>query len=179
MRELHGIVHDLVTRLIEVGGILWSWIDQTGSRSIPAFIGKEFVCDAHFHVVGFAGKHFERFILRLPTKTRDGSVVAAGIRVAGNSQMLFERRVRLHVRKDRGIGDVFDQSGAEYRRRNAEDQIAELLHLIEIRLSKIAGSRVRAASNGEQTVDTSIGSSTERTVGIDGEREAGFPHRTV
>ncbi len=43
---------------------------------------KQLVGNAHFDVVGFAGEHRQRFVLRLPAEARDGAVVPAAVRYA-------------------------------------------------------------------------------------------------
>src|SRR5262249_12136728 len=44
---------------------------------------KQFVGDAHFDVVGFAGEQEERLDLGFPAKARDGAVIAVEVRLAG------------------------------------------------------------------------------------------------
>ena len=56
------------------------WQQRVSSRSV----GKELVGDAHFHVVGLAGEHQQRLVLRLPSEARDGAVVAVVVGLAGD-----------------------------------------------------------------------------------------------
>ena len=127
---------------------------------------EQLVGNAHFHVVGFAGKDEQGFVLSLPAEAGDGSVVAVvvgfaldptllGVRVTGNDdiqfasylQTLLLRRLLREVRQDIGIANLLDQSGAEHRGRNPEDFI--FLVGLKVRLRQLAGARAGSAHNGE------------------------------
>src|SRR5215468_8092192 len=47
-------------------------------------LGEQLVGDAHLDVVGLAGKHRDRLVLRLPAEARDGAVVAAAVGPTGD-----------------------------------------------------------------------------------------------
>jgi hypothetical protein len=47
---------------------------------------EQIVGDAHLHVVGFADKNHDRFILRFPAKARDRASVAAAIGDAADAK---------------------------------------------------------------------------------------------
>src|SRR5439155_24132403 len=47
---------------------------------------KQFVGDAHLHVVGLTGEDHQRLVLRLPAKTADGAIVSVVVEGAANPQ---------------------------------------------------------------------------------------------
>src|ERR1700746_2045092 len=124
----------------------------TAPRSLG--IREEFVGNAHLDVVSLSGEDLQRFVLGFPSESRDGAIVAAGVGVPGNPQLLLEGGVRVHIGEGRSIRNVFDQSRAIQRRRNAKDQIAKLVHHLEIGLREGAVSCVRTAANREERACT-------------------------
>src|ERR1700722_19716458 len=180
----HGEGHDVAgygsAGAVEIGLILGRGVVETGGRGIGAFGLKEFVGDAHFDVVGFAGENLERFILSFPAETSDGAVVAAVVGMTGNSEGAFGLGVGLHVGEGGGVGDIFDQTRAEGGRGDSEYQIFVALHLGEVGLRHGAAGRVAAASNGENVVHAAVGDlRVHRAIGINGVGEAGFAHRSI
>ena len=118
--------------------------------------GKYLVGDAHFDVVGLAGENLERFVLRLPAEAGDGAVVAAVVGMAGDAEAAFERRNWRHVGEDGRVRNIFDQAGAEDGSGDAEDHVAELIHLLEIRLGHHATFGVLAPGDAEYVVNAAI-----------------------
>ena len=55
-----------------------------------AILCEQQVGDTHLHVVGFAGKDVQRFVLRLPAETADGAIVAIAIESAGDAEIVVE-----------------------------------------------------------------------------------------
>jgi hypothetical protein len=53
---------------------------------------EELVADPHLDVVGLAGEHSQRLVLRLPAKAGDCPVIAAAVRVTGDAQGRTLRR---------------------------------------------------------------------------------------
>lgn len=47
-----------------------------------------------------------RLVLRLPTKTRDGSIIPAVVGVAGDAEALLEKEICPHLREDCGVRNV-------------------------------------------------------------------------
>ena len=82
--------------------------------------------------------------------------------------------VGVHVGQDGGIGDRLDQSAAEHRSGNAEDEIVFLRRLREVVLGDVAARRVGAPGDGEQVMDAAV-----HVLQIEGVREARFAHRAV
>ncbi len=148
-------------------------------RRIGAFVGEQLVGHADFDVVGLAGENFQRFVLRLPAEARDGAVVAAVVGMAGDAELLLESGISSHVGEDGGIGNIFDQAGAESGSGNAEDDVAELIHLLEVGLGHDAALGILAAGDGEDVVYAAIGSAAEAAARSDREREARFAHRSI
>src|SRR5208282_564843 len=97
----------------------------------------------------FGGGHFQRLVLRLPAKSRDGRVVRAEVRASGDSQAALLVCLRAHVVSQHRVGNRFDQSTAEGRRWDAEDEIAAFRGLFEVRLRDLAAGSVAAAGDGE------------------------------
>ena len=60
---------------------------------------KQFVGDAHFHVVRFACEDHQRLVLRLPAKTADGAIVAVVIEGTADPQIIV------------GLGPAIGQQG--------------------------------------------------------------------
>ena len=107
--------------------------------------------------------------------------------MARDAQGLFERRIGVHVVDNSLLRNVFDQPRAKRRRRDAEDDIVQLFHLVEVLLREGTGLRlacdphhigcVRATLEGKKIVNTTIGRVADGAVGIENEREPGFTHR--
>src|SRR5262249_25115871 len=109
---------------------------------------KQLVGNAHLDVIGLAGEHRQRFVLRLPAEPSDRAVVAAAVRVpsdAEGSSLLGGRSI---LREDLAVWDSVDQSYAEHRCGNTEGEIA----LGE--LSGEIGLRQRALWNGRIVINT-------------------------
>jgi hypothetical protein len=113
----------------------WAFI-----RSLRKYV----VCDAHFHVVGFAGKNHDGFVLCLPTKPRDRSVIAAAIRHPLNPQFLSGCRCCVMARQNLAILNSIQNSQAVQLQRNAKSCIAVLEFLLKIgRRQCLRSTRVR------------------------------------
>src|ERR1039458_2283988 len=127
---------------------------------------EQLVGNAHLHVVGFAGKDEQGFVLSFPAKSGDGSVVTVvvgfaldstllGLCVAGNDYVQFasylhtqlRRRFLREVRQNIGIANLLDQSGAEHRGRDPKDYI--FLVCLKVRLRQLATDSACRAHNGE------------------------------
>src|SRR5271155_157003 len=93
--------------------------------------------------------------------------------MAGDAELRLERGVGSHVGDDGGIGNIFDETCAEHGSGNAEDEVADLVHLLEIRLGHDAALGVLAAGDGEKVMHTAIGSAGDATAGGNHEGEAG------
>ena len=108
MGKFHDVTGNLVAGQGEVGGVLGRGIKDTSRGRSAPLIWEEFVGHSLFDVVGFAGKNFQRFVLRLPPEPRHGAIVPAEVGVPRNSQALLEGGICLHIRQDGGVGNVFD-----------------------------------------------------------------------
>src|SRR6266699_1273140 len=115
------------------------------------FLREQLVGASLLDVVGFARKDYQRLVLRLPTKTRDGPRIALPVLTSGDSH---DRRV-LFVRKNRRIGDGFYQTRPERRSRDSENQVCT--SGIEIRLRDIAARSIRSAGDREQIMHATVG----------------------
>ena len=78
-----------------------------------------------------------------------------------------------------GVGDVLDQARAEHRRRNAEDEIAELLHRVVVRLRHRAAGRIGAAGDRVDRMHAAIARRRQMALRIDDERKPRFHDRTI
>src|SRR5439155_3009913 len=147
------------------------------------------VAYALLHVVGFAGEKLQRLVLRLPPEPSDGAVIAVSIGVARDAQGLFERRIGVHVVDNGLLRNVFDQPRAKRRRRDAEDDIVQLFHLVEVLLREGTGlglacnphhiGCVRATLEGENIVNATIGRVADGAVRIEEERKPRLAHGSV
>src|SRR5215813_10380379 len=99
---------------------------------------KSFVRDPHLDVVGLAGKDGDRFVLCLPTETRDRAVVATAVRMTRDPEPCPLRGCSLMVCQNLAILDRFNQAEPQHLQRNAERQIARRELRCEIRLSESA-----------------------------------------
>ena len=90
---------------VEVGCVLGRGVELAAWRLI-ALGGEHLVGDADLHVVGLAGKYLQRFVLRLPAKTSDSAVIAAGVRLSANAQLTFLLLIAAHVGEDGSVGDL-------------------------------------------------------------------------
>ncbi len=172
------IARNLIAGEREVGFVLGSGIVKAGGGRIVAFVGEVLVGDAHFDVVGLAGENLQRFVLRLPAEAGNGAVVAAVVGMAGDAELAFERGVGSHVGENGRIWDVLDESGAEDGSGNAEDDVTELIHLLEIRLGHHAAFGVLAPRDGEYVVNSAVRSAGEAATRRDYKGKARFAHRT-
>lgn len=85
----------------------------------------------------------------------------------------------MRVGEDRSIRNVFNQPAAKQRRRNAKDQIAKLVHHLEIGSRKVAVSCIRTAANREESVDAPITSAAQGAIRVDHKREARLSDRPI
>ncbi len=92
---------------------------------------------------------------------------------------IFKLRLRIHVRKNGCIRNIFDQARSEHRRRDAEDHIVEFRGLIEIRLAHAAARRVRAACDREEFMHVAVLSIAQRAIGTHHEREPHGEHGPI
>lgn len=112
---------------------------MTGRRFV-ALLRKEIARHSLFHVVGFAGKHFERLILAFPPETGNRAVVPARIwmarhvRSATDAHRLFLGTVGRLIIQNRGVVNRFDQARSEQRCWNSEHDILAGHRRPEIRL---------------------------------------------
>ena len=60
---------------------------------------ENFIGDTHLHVVGLAGKQFQRLVLRLPAEAGDGAIIAVVIESAADAEVIV------------GIGRLIVQQG--------------------------------------------------------------------
>jgi len=81
----HGDLHG-----IGIGTIIGHLHGGIGAGLFPLRL-EELVRNAHFHVVSFAGKNKQGFILGLPAKTGNGSVVTVIIDLALDTALLRAR----------------------------------------------------------------------------------------
>ena len=86
---------------------------EHAARHSAAFVRKQFIRYALLNVVGFAGEHRQRLVLRLPAEARDGAVVAAGIETAANAKLRSRGLRGRQVSQQRGIRRVLHQSQSE------------------------------------------------------------------
>src|SRR6267378_6354020 len=148
---------------------------ELAARSFIPLGLKQLVGDALLDVVRFAGEEEQRFVLRLPPKTRDRAVIAvvvayardraAGsveIRVAPDSQRALLTAVARHVGEDRAVRNLLDQARAEYRRGDPEDHVVVRELRREVRLRERAARRARPTCDGEESVHAAV----RRSVGI-------------
>src|SRR5213594_2853696 len=75
---------------------------------------------------------------------------------AADAEALLDERVRGQVVEDRGVGDRLDESRAECRRGNPEDDVAVADLGLEVFLPDAATAGARVAGNHEQGVDAAV-----------------------
>src|SRR5580698_5768948 len=149
IRKGYDVAQDGRTRCGKVGRILWRRVDETGGGRQRTFFREKLVGYSHLDVVGFAGKHLDRFVLRFPAEPGNGSIVPADIGMACNPETLFESSVRGHVGVEGGFGYVLNQTCSKHGRGNAEDEIFQLLHLLEVGLRHVAAGGVASTGDGK------------------------------
>src|SRR5271170_5756313 len=88
---------------------------------------------------------------------------------------MFQGSVCLHVCQYGLVADALNQTCAEHRLGNAENDVVHLLHLFEVGLSKDASGRIAPAADGEDGMYTPVWS-VRNAVGTDCEGEARFPN---
>ena len=86
-----------------------------------------------------AGEDGDGFVLRLPTETRDGPVVAAAIGMSINAEGIVQGSSSVMVRQDFSILNRLNQAEAEHGKRNAKGQVARFVLGLEIRLCQSTG----------------------------------------
>src|SRR5258708_22200392 len=143
-----------------------------------AILRKQFVGDAHFHVVSLTGKDHQRLVLGLPAKTAYGAIVSVVIERTADAQTI--------VCLGRAIGpqgrvvNVCHQSRAKHRCGNAEDDVVCHPRSIKAGLLQPATAGVSPAGDGEKVFYYPGGCVR---VGIaelvKEEWEPGFAHRAV
>ena len=122
--ELHPIRQD-VQRIVEafvdrIVGIRAGHVVGRrflGAVAIGVFFGggrKQLVGDPHFDVVGLGRKHRERLVLRLPAEPRDGAVIAAAVRMAGDTERCALARGGIEVAQNLPILNRIDQAQARH-----------------------------------------------------------------
>src|SRR5205823_9869937 len=135
-----------------------------------ALLPEDLIGDAHFHVVSFARKQQQRFVLGLPAEAGDGAIIAVVVMGSGDAQVIDI--VVLGVGEQRGIIDVFHQSQTEGGRGNAEDEVIGGRSLGEAGLGKRTVAGIGATGNGEDGFHTAIGAvGIGIAVGVKEERE--------
>ena len=122
-----------------------------------ARIREDFIRDALLYVVGFAGENQERFILRLPAKACNGSIVAATVLAAANTETLLRIVIRILVGKDGGIRDRFNEARSKGGCRDSENDVVRRELRTEIRLRDRTSIRVRTARDHKQVVHSTVG----------------------
>ena len=65
----------------EVDGVLRRGIKEAARRFV-ALLREKLVGDAHLDVVGLPREHEKRFVLRLPSKTRNGAIVGTEVHIS-------------------------------------------------------------------------------------------------
>src|SRR5207302_6194764 len=118
------------------------------------FLREQLIADAHLHVVGLAGEDLQRLVLRLPAEAADRSVVAVVIESPGHADVVI--LLVVEVREQRRIVDVLHQTGAEGRRRDAEDYVVRLDGPIEAGLRNAGSGRAGATRRSVDTSDDRV-----------------------
>ena len=155
----------------EVDGVLGSGVEEAAG-SFVALLRKKLVGNAHFDVVSLAGKHEKRFVLRFPTETRDSAIVAASVHVAAevsvdmsaNTHCRLLGGIGLHVGKDGGVWNGFNESCAEHGSGNSENDVGiaalageRISGGEEIELGDVAAWGVGSAGDDEKGVHVAVG----------------------
>ena len=144
------------------------------TRSLFTLVWEDFVRDALFHVVGFAGEDQERLVLSFPAEARDRAVVATAILATRDAKVALGARVRGLVGEDCLVGDGFDQSRTKRRSGDAEDRIIVRDRRPEVGLEQGWNlGRLARLGDGEQVVYTTVGRPVR--IGL----EAHLAHRPV
>ena len=90
-REVHDIARRNPTagchwfRADEIGRVLRQGV-ELAIRGVVPLVGEVLVGDALLDVVGLAGEHQQRLVLRLPAEAGDRAVVTAAVEDAGSWQ---------------------------------------------------------------------------------------------
>src|SRR5205807_953015 len=171
--EFHDITGKLSSVCIKVCSIFWNAV-ELARWCLVAFVGEDLVGYAHLDVVGLRCKQLQRFVLCLPTKARDRTIVAIGVRPASDPEQSLAIKLRTHIGKDGRVGNRFDEPPTEYRSRNAEDEVSLRRRSPEIRLCQGATFSIATTCDGEQIVDTAI-----RMPQIGCERKSRFAYRAI
>ena len=119
-----------------------------------AFLLEQLVCYSLLHVIGFARKNDQRFVLGLPPEARDSARVTFAVFVPANSQRLLGGGVQQFVCDDRGIFNPLNKTGPEHRGRNPEDDVGRKRSEVGLRNSATGG--VGSAGNDEQVMNTPV-----------------------
>src|SRR5205814_130259 len=89
--------------------------------------GENLVGDSHFDVVGFAREDCDGLVLRLPSETSYGAVVAAAIGMAFDAKRSARGSGGVMTGQNLSILNRFDQSKACHLQGNAEGEVARLV----------------------------------------------------
>jgi len=141
-------------------------------------LGEDFVRDAHLDVISLTGKQLQGFVLSLPAKTSDGAIIAVVIESAANTEIVSSDS-RLGG-DQRGVVEVFDETGAKDGSGDTKDNVVGLLGDGEAGLWQAATAGAGEAGDGEEIFDAAIGRiGVDAAIGIKEEGEAHFAGRTV
>src|SRR5262249_10983738 len=111
--------------------------------------GELVVANAHFHVVGLAGKDCQRAVLCFPSEAADSSIIRNDIWMARDSQIAFLVAMCIHVGANCGILNAFDQTEAKELQGNAKCDVAFTNGFVEVWLLKRAARSVRTSLQRE------------------------------
>src|SRR5882724_2584397 len=78
----------------EIESVIGRGVEDAAGRFV-AFLREELAGDTHLDVVSLPGKHQQGFVLRLPTKTRNGAIVAAKVHVSAQVRVGVPGNVNL------------------------------------------------------------------------------------
>src|ERR1700731_1123730 len=116
---------------------------------------KQFVGDAHFHVVSLTGEDHQRLVLGLPAKTADGAIVSVVIERTADAKTI--------VCLGRAIGpqgrvvNVCHQSRSKHRCGNAEDDVVCRPRSIKAGLLQAAAAGVSPTGDREKVFYSPVG----------------------
>src|ERR1700690_2004393 len=105
------VVESLVARIRDIGAgdVVRLVYPLRAGRGLVGAGRKKIVGPPHLHVVGLAGEHRPRFVLRLPSKARDGAVVAAAVGHAADAERSPLGRRGAQIGEDGRVLDRLDQ----------------------------------------------------------------------
>src|SRR5262249_52625943 len=136
-----------------------------------ALLLERLVADTHLDVVGLAREDHQRLVLGLPAEPGDRAVVAAAIDPSADAEPALRERIVAEVVRDRDVGDVLDQAGAEYRGRNPEDDVVVPDLSFEVLLLDVAIGGLCVPGDDEEGMQAAVAAAVRV------ELEAGLANR--